>query len=190
MAWIEKQYLQDILYWIQRVTSPTFPPQGHWLMATWTWVMEARVLDGAKSSIKWLLAFKTFLFQKGNYSSRGFWNFPIWYWWPQGKLSSLHPASGVWTGILLIQFIYINTILYIYIYIYIYQFITDSYSWINMNKYKYLDILRKHCRRFYKILKYLLKNKNVFFNLMYVWYSILSTGLFILIYKMLSTPTA
>ena len=59
-----------------------------------------------------------------------------------------------------------------------------------MNEYKYLDILQKHCRRFCKILKYLLKNKNVFFNLIYVSYNILSTSLFILIYKMLSTPTA
>ena len=39
-------------------------------------------------------------------------------------------------------------------------------TFIFLNKFEYLDILRKHYRRFYKILKHLLKNKNVFqFNI-------------------------
>ena len=43
LAWIEKQYLQDISYWIQRLTLPRFLPQGHLLIAVWIWVAETRV---------------------------------------------------------------------------------------------------------------------------------------------------
>ena len=60
-------------------------------------------LKGAKFSRKWLSVLKAFLFQKENYSFCEFWNFPICYWLPLGKLSSLRPASGVWTRILLMQ---------------------------------------------------------------------------------------
>ena len=57
-------------------------------------------LDGAKFSIKYLSALKTFLLQKGNYSSYEFWNFPICYWRHLGILCS---DRGVWTGIHRIQ---------------------------------------------------------------------------------------
>ena len=59
-------------------------------------------LNGAKFSRK-LCVLKTFLFQKDNYSFCEFWNFPVCYWRPLGKLSSLRPAIGVWTRILLMQ---------------------------------------------------------------------------------------
>ena len=67
-------------------------------------------LDGARFSIKKLFALKT-LFQKDNYSSCGFCKFPICYWWLLGKLSSLHPAKGVWTRINFYSWININILI-------------------------------------------------------------------------------
>ena len=61
--------------------------------------------------------------------------------------------------------------MYIYIYIFI---IKSKKKLLFLNKCNYLDILQQlslcvtHCRRFCNILKKLLKNKNVFFNLIYV----------------------
>ena len=96
-------YLQVIWYWIQRVTLPTFLPQAHWLIAIGTWAAETRVCWWCQIFHKIIICIKTFLCQKDNYSSCEFWNFPIRYWQPLEKLSSLCPASGVWTGILLIR---------------------------------------------------------------------------------------
>ena len=87
---------------VLRVTLPTFSPQGHWLIAVWTWAAETRVSGWCQNFHKIIICIKNFLFQKDNCSSCEFWNFPIRYWQPLGKLSSLHPASGIWAGIILI----------------------------------------------------------------------------------------
>ena len=129
------------MHWIQRVTLPTFLPQDHWLMVTWTWAMETRV-SWCQIFHKIIICIKSFFFlKKENYSSCEFWNFPHG---PQGKLSSLRPASGAWTRILLIQ-----KYIYIYIYKYIqnvhrcqYIYIYNIYIYINTYMYiLYIDIL-------------------------------------------------
>ena len=80
-----------------------FLPQGHWLIAIWTWLAGTRVSWWCPIFHE-IACIKKKLFQKDNYFSCEFWNSPICYWQsqPVGKFSSLCPASGVWTGILLI----------------------------------------------------------------------------------------
>ena len=91
------------IYWVQRVTLPTILPQSHWVIAVWTWGTETRVYWWCQIFHKIIFCIKILFISKIKLFSYEFWNSSICYWQPLRKLSSLHPASGISTKILLIQ---------------------------------------------------------------------------------------
>ena len=96
-------YLQVISYWIQRVTLPTFLPQAHWLIAIGTWADETRVCWWCQIFHKIIICIKNFFISKRQLFFLRVLEIPNLLLTATGKLSSLRPASGVWTGILLIR---------------------------------------------------------------------------------------
>ena len=49
---------------VLRVTLPTFSPQGHWLIAVWTWAAETRVSGWCQIFHKIIICIKKFYFKK------------------------------------------------------------------------------------------------------------------------------
>ena len=49
---------------VLRVTLPTFSPQGHWLIAVWTWAAETRVSGWCQIFHKIIICIKNFYFKK------------------------------------------------------------------------------------------------------------------------------
>ena len=49
---------------VLRVTLPTFSPQGHWLIAVWTWAAETRVSGWCQIFYKIIICIKNFYFKK------------------------------------------------------------------------------------------------------------------------------
>ena len=49
---------------VLRLTLPTFFPQGHWLIAVWTWAAETRVSGWCQIFHKIIICIKNFYFKK------------------------------------------------------------------------------------------------------------------------------
>ena len=104
LVWIEKQLIPPGYSILNSETDFAYIlPQGHWLMAVWTWAAETRAFWWCQIFRKIIICIKNFFISKRQLFFLWVLEFPNLLLMTLGKLSVLCPESGLWTGILLIQ---------------------------------------------------------------------------------------